>query len=153
MVEWVVILMGQFFPPAHKDHIGPLAVEAAYVSVQPAAPVKKKKVNTADCNTCKGTGRVRTGDDQGWTKCPDCEPGASAEMLLPDKKEAPVVPKAAVTPVDTPPVADLPPQTEPVLPVSKYPPVDRPVQKPVVESNKPVPVPSHNIPTKRVYVR
>lgn len=56
------------------DYVGTMAVEAGYASLLPSK-VTVKKPNTADCKTCNGTGRVRSGDDQGWTKCPDCQSG------------------------------------------------------------------------------
>lgn len=56
-----------------KDCVGLVAAEAAYSALLPDAAPVKPKVPTKDCTTCNGTGRVRTGDDQGWTKCPDCE--------------------------------------------------------------------------------
>jgi hypothetical protein len=40
----------------------------------PAAPVVKPLVDTKDCTRCNGVGKVRTGDGQGWTDCPECEP-------------------------------------------------------------------------------
>lgn len=58
------------------DYVGTMAVEAAYASLIPVR-LTVKPVKTEDCKTCGGTGRVRTGDDQGWTKCPDCQKGAS----------------------------------------------------------------------------
>jgi hypothetical protein len=57
-----------------KDYIAVVASEAAYSALLPDKAPVKPKVPTKDCTTCKGTGRVRTGDDQGWTKCPDCDP-------------------------------------------------------------------------------
>lgn len=73
MFEWLFFLLPTAEPP-HKDYIGAISAEVAYVSVQPKKPITPKPINPADCKTCKGTGRVRTGDDQNWTKCPDCQP-------------------------------------------------------------------------------
>lgn len=56
-----------------KDYVGLVAAEAAYSALLPDSAPTKPKVPTKDCTTCNGTGRVRTGDDQSWTKCPDCE--------------------------------------------------------------------------------
>jgi hypothetical protein len=74
MFDWLFVLLTPMAAPPQADYVGALAAEAAYVSLQPAKPVKPTPINPADCKTCKGTGRVRTGDDQGWTKCPDCQP-------------------------------------------------------------------------------
>ena len=81
MFEWVVALFTALFSWAiphadttpQKDYVGLAAAEAAYSALLPDAAPVKPKVPTKDCTTCKGTGRVRTGDDQNWTKCPDCE--------------------------------------------------------------------------------
>lgn len=74
MFDWLFLLFAPAaVPPPQQDYIGPVAAEAAYAALIPAAEPTKPKVPTKDCTTCKGTGRVRTGDDQGWTKCPDCE--------------------------------------------------------------------------------
>lgn len=78
MFDWLFVLLTPVTAaPPHKDYIGTLSAEMAYVSVQPAKPLTPKPINPADCKTCKGTGRVRTGDDQSWTKCPDCQKGAT----------------------------------------------------------------------------
>lgn len=74
MLDWLFVLLTPMAAPPQKDYVGELAAEAAYVSVQPAKPVRPKPINPADCKRCNGTGRVRTGDNQGWTKCPDCQP-------------------------------------------------------------------------------
>lgn len=60
--------------PPQKDYIALVASEAAYSALIPETAPVKPKVPTKDCTTCNGTGRVRTGDNQGWTKCPDCDP-------------------------------------------------------------------------------
>lgn len=61
-------------PATQKDYIAVAASEAAYSALLPYKAPVKPKVPTKDCTTCNGTGRVRTGDLQGWTKCPDCDP-------------------------------------------------------------------------------
>lgn len=81
MFEWLVALFTALFSwatpyadtPPQKDYVGLVAAEAAYSALLPDTAPVKPKVPTKDCTTCNGTGRVRTGDDQGWTKCPDCE--------------------------------------------------------------------------------
>lgn len=77
MFKWLITLLVFLFPVnqgANQDYVGRIAAEAAYSALLPDAPTPAKpKVPTKDCKTCNGTGRVRSGDDQGWTKCPDCE--------------------------------------------------------------------------------
>lgn len=68
-------------PPA-RNYVPDVAAEAAYAALIPDRTPGKKKVATKDCTTCNGTGRVRSGDDQGWTKCPDCEPSPQMQTLL-----------------------------------------------------------------------
>jgi len=78
MFEWLFVLLSPVLPYAdaqpQKDYVGLAAAEAAYSALIPDTAPVKPKVPTKDCTTCKGTGRVRTGDNQGWTKCPDCDP-------------------------------------------------------------------------------
>lgn len=59
-----------------QNYIGMVSAAAAYASLLPrTAPVTPPKpVDPKNCPTCGGTGRVRTGDGQGWTKCPTCKP-------------------------------------------------------------------------------
>lgn len=81
MFDWLFILLTPAVPAAEAppvDYVGPVAAEVAYLSLEPT-DVVKPKVPTKDCKTCNGTGRVRTGDNQGWTKCPDCEPTPGTE--------------------------------------------------------------------------
>lgn len=81
MLNWLLALLASLFSwatpaqslPPQKDYVGFVAAEAAYSALLPESAPTKPKVPTKDCTTCKGSGRVRTGDDQGWTKCPDCE--------------------------------------------------------------------------------
>jgi hypothetical protein len=78
MFDWLFVLLtpSEVQPP--RDYVGHVAAEVAYLSLT-QTDVEKPKVPTKDCKTCNGTGRVRTGDDQGWTKCPDCEPAPGTE--------------------------------------------------------------------------
>lgn len=81
MLNWLFALLASLFSwgapvpaqPPHNDYVGLVAAEAAYSALLPQAAPTKPKVPTKDCTTCEGSGRVRTGDNQGWTKCPDCE--------------------------------------------------------------------------------
>ena len=91
MWEFILSLLSLVDPTVTpKDYIGPVAAEAAYSAAMPTKQPVKPKVPTSECKTCNGTGRVRTGDDQGWTKCPDCEPDIS---LTPTSAAAPVISK------------------------------------------------------------
>lgn len=76
MVEWLLSLFFTVAPlPAttEQDYIAAISAEVAYAALLPGPTPTKPKVPTKDCKTCNGTGRVRTGDDHAWTKCPDCE--------------------------------------------------------------------------------
>lgn len=84
MLKWLFALLAFLFPASQvseHDYVGRIAAEAAYSSLLPTAAPSKPKVPTKDCTTCNGTGRVRTGDDQGWTKCPDCEGTPTGDAL------------------------------------------------------------------------
>lgn len=90
MFNWLLALIAFLFPfnfSDDTDYTGDVAAEAAYASLLSGPSVVKPKGPTKDCTTCNGTGRVRTGDDQGWTKCPDCEgvPGATPWDVEPPK--------------------------------------------------------------------
>lgn len=60
-------------------YVGVVAAEAAYTTLLPNTPDKPKPapspVDPANCPTCKGVGKVPSGDGQGWTKCPTCKGG------------------------------------------------------------------------------
>lgn len=50
------------------------------------APRKRRAMSAerptrSQCETCGGTGRVRSGDDRDWTTCPDCEPDGKTSDL------------------------------------------------------------------------
>lgn len=99
-VSW----LGMFYAaPPKKDYIGMVAAEAAYSALLPrTAPVKPvKPVDPKNCPTCGGTGRVRTGDDQHWTKCPTCQPVSDAAPVpaaVPASTPTPAPAKAPATP-------------------------------------------------------
>lgn len=83
---WLVALLSSFDHAAapQKDYIGLAAAEVAYSALLThGAPPVKPKVPRSKCTKCGGTGRVRSGDDQGWTKCPDCEPDPAAPSAQP----------------------------------------------------------------------
>ena len=60
--------------PPKKVYIGMVAAEVAYSAALPSSAPVKPLVDPKDCKTCNGTGKVRSGDGQGWTKCPTCQP-------------------------------------------------------------------------------
>lgn len=91
MFDWLFLFFSagtSHVEPPKQDLVGVVAAEAAYSALK-ADVVVKKKVPTKDCTTCKGTGRVRTGDDHEWTKCPDCDPelGLKPEDVKTPKSE------------------------------------------------------------------
>lgn len=56
------------------DYIGVVAAEAAYAAALPgSAPVKPKPPIDPDCKTCKGKGKIPSGDGLGWSPCPTCQ--------------------------------------------------------------------------------
>lgn len=81
-MDWLVALLfgaGAAAVPPAPDYVGPVAAEVAYAALQvDTSPPVKPKVPRSECKTCGATGRVRSGDGQGWTKCPDCEPPPEA---------------------------------------------------------------------------
>lgn len=128
MFAWLTSLLTFFAglfsaaAPAPEHDYGPeVSVEMAYSALMPRPVVTKPKVPQKDCKTCNGTGRVRSGDDQGWTKCPDCEPARDAE----GSKSPADAPKEKLT---TPPAQGWPARTTPSVsecpggtcPVSAY---------------------------------
>lgn len=75
----MIELLWFFIPVAtdaatQKDYIGVVAAEAAYVALLPdTAPVAPTPVTPdPNCPTCRGVGKVPSGDGQGWSKCPTC---------------------------------------------------------------------------------
>jgi len=65
-----------------EDYVGVVAASVAYAARIPDTAPVKPKVPQSECKKCDGTGRVRTGDDQHWTKCPDCEPDTGTRPIL-----------------------------------------------------------------------
>jgi hypothetical protein len=90
MFEWLFLLFTPAVPYAAPapapDYIGMVAAEAAYASLLSSAPEPKPddpapRPVDPNCPTCKGTGKVRSGDGISWTKCPTCQPlTAPAEL-------------------------------------------------------------------------
>jgi hypothetical protein len=77
MFEWLFLLLAPVAPAAPETpktyYVGRLSAEVAYVGLQPQKAVDNR-VDREDCTVCKGTGQVRSGDGQGWTKCSNCKP-------------------------------------------------------------------------------
>jgi cytochrome c5 len=78
---WLASLFAPTLPPPPpappvkaQDCVGLVAAEAAYSAAIPSKEVEKERVWQDECETCNKTGMVRSGDDQGWSKCPDCKP-------------------------------------------------------------------------------
>jgi hypothetical protein len=61
-----------FFDDYTPDYVALVAVQAAIVAqMEEAKPAPKPPLK--NCSLCKGTGKVRTGDNQNWTNCPCTE--------------------------------------------------------------------------------
>ena len=83
MLQWFFLL---FFAPASMgaanveapapapDYVALVAAEAAYTTLLPNTPRKPERPIDPNCPTCKGTGKVRSGDGLGWSNCPTCQP-------------------------------------------------------------------------------
>lgn len=110
--------LGMFYAntePRENRYIGMVSATAAYAALLPRqAPVKL--VDTKDCppppNGCGGTGKVRSGDGQGWTKCPKCKPASAAPLT-------PAAPQTAPMRLESAPPQGWPPRSAP--PVSRCP--------------------------------
>jgi len=81
MFEWIFLIfewvLAPFSPAAAEIpqpyYVGIAAAEVAYADLLPEKAVDNR-VDREDCTVCNGTGRVRSGDGQGWTKCSNCKP-------------------------------------------------------------------------------
>lgn len=72
------------------DYVGMVAAEAAYSAALPgSAPVKPKKPVDPNCNTCQGTGKVKSGDGLGWSPCPTCQ---TEQSVTAQSTESPIPP-------------------------------------------------------------
>lgn len=86
MFEWVVAIA--LTPELTAEMTGRAAAELAYTTLETAPvnpepePAPPRPIDP-NCPTCKGTGKVRTGDNQNWTKCPRCQ-GDGQKMAAPN---------------------------------------------------------------------
>jgi DnaJ-class molecular chaperone len=103
MFEWVVAIA--LTPELQAELTGRAAAELAYTTLE-AAPVNPEpepappRPVDPNCPTCKGTGKVRTGDGQNWTKCPRCQSDSApapktAAPNLPAFRQSTTLPNAA----------------------------------------------------------
>lgn len=59
------------------QYVAIIATQAALHSLSDTAPTPAPpKPPLPNCPQCKGTGKIRTGDNQGWTACPCTERAA-----------------------------------------------------------------------------
>lgn len=81
MFEWLFLLLTPLQPAPPETpktyYVGVVSAEVAYVAMLPEQAVDTR-VERKDCTVCAGTGQVRSGDGQGWTKCSNCKPPVSA---------------------------------------------------------------------------
>jgi len=110
MFEWLMLF---FTPvavvpdakPTQKDVIGLVAAEVSYSALlhgSPLAPVGpvNPEVDHKDCLTCGGTGKVPSGDGQGWTKCANYRPkstSGTAPIMKLQERPLPVVTTGTIT--------------------------------------------------------
>ncbi|NDD52536.1 hypothetical protein EBZ39_01435 [bacterium] len=88
IMTWFVALFSWAVPhaniPPHKDYIGVVAAEVAYAATLASrVPDAPPRVDPKNCATCGGTGRVPSGDGQGWTKCPACQSKSAVAPVAP----------------------------------------------------------------------
>ena len=138
MAAWLLALLAavasifSFKQAGDIDYVGDVAAQAAYASLLQSSGPAKPKVPTKDCTTCNGTGRIRSGDDLEWLKCPDCDPALSADVNPPEAAQS-LVP-------------EVPLPTGPAPTVMKYPPESLKVPK----SDQQRYVPATPIPTSKI---
>lgn len=134
MYEWVVMLLTPVVPyaapapePPVEYYVGVVAAEAAYATLPtgvpvPPPPAPAPPVDPKNCPTCKGTGRVPTGDSNNpWTKCPTCQPSNAPAELPKAKVTLPPgpFPKPQHSTVMPPTVAPTAPCANGTCPVEK----------------------------------
>jgi hypothetical protein len=106
MFEWVFLLLtprvAADAPVPAEDYVGVVAAEVAYATldiggaVPGPSPAPAPPVDPKNCSTCKNSGRpgwVRTGDGQGWSRCPTCQPVESASLPSTDTTGWPPKPR------------------------------------------------------------
>lgn len=92
MFEYLLLLFTPAVPANVPEtyYVGVVAAEAAYVAMQPEKPVDTR-VDRKDCKVCNGTGLVRSGDGQGWTKCANCKPTVESMKKEPEPNVPPAM--------------------------------------------------------------
>lgn len=100
LLLWLLLLLTpeqpaqvQYGAAPAQDFVGVVAAEAAYTTFAPEKPKPAPNIDPKNCPTCKGAGRVPSGDGQGWTKCPTCKGGKTDLAPVSDLPPA-VVPQA-----------------------------------------------------------
>jgi hypothetical protein len=88
MFDWLFLIFfnspqQQHAKPTQQDFVGVVAAEAAYTALLPDKEVKPKRPIDPNCPTCRGTGKVRSGDGISWTKCPLCQAEDPASSVVP----------------------------------------------------------------------
>ena len=112
MFEWIFLLFTPAVPYAApaptEDFVGVVAAEAAYTTLLPSAPnpdTPAPQPIDPNCPTCKGKGKVPSGDGHEWTKCPTCQAFAeeAPPVAQPEAQPAAAKPRAAQTTPGWPP--------------------------------------------------
>jgi len=94
MFEWLFLLFTPAVPYAApapaEDYVGLVAAEAAYTTLLPVTPEPDEPTPSRpidpNCPTCKGKGKVPSGDGQGWSNCPTCQPLNAPAAAQPAQK-------------------------------------------------------------------
>lgn len=69
------------------EYVALIAAQAAYHSSLNVAPAPAPpKPALPNCPQCKGTGKIRTGDNQNWTTCPCTERAHCPDGQCPPKR-------------------------------------------------------------------
>ena len=105
MFDWLFLLLAPAAPETPKSYyVGVVAAEAAYTDLLPEQAVDNR-VDQKDCTVCNGSGRVRSGDGQGWTKCSNCKPPAASAAKVPADLTPPAM-QLQSSPLKTPEKCD-----------------------------------------------
>lgn len=90
MFESLLLLLAPVAPAdvPKTYYIGVVSAEVAYIAMQPETPIDTR-VERKDCKVCGGSGLVKSGDGQGFTKCSNCKPPVESLMNAPRAKTPP----------------------------------------------------------------